>query len=49
MNNVTTTHKSPAIHGRLDLPIRLPVLLPLLASLIITGCAAPMDARKDAQ
>ena len=49
MNNVTTTNKSPAIHGRLNLPIRLPVLLPLLASLIITGCAAPMDARKDAQ
>ena len=53
MNTVTTTNNSPAIHGRLDLPIRLPirlpVLLPLLASLIITGCAAPMDARKDAQ
>jgi hypothetical protein len=49
MDTVTTTNNSPAIHGRLDLPIRLPVLLPLLASLIITGCAAPMDARKDAQ
>ena len=61
MNTVTTTSKSSTIHGRLDLlihspmrlsdrlPIRLPVLLPLLASLIITGCAAPMDARKDAK
>jgi hypothetical protein len=61
MNTVTTTNKSSTIHGRLDLlihspmrlsdrlPIRLPVLLPLLASLIITGCAAPMDARKDAK
>jgi hypothetical protein len=27
--------------------LHLPVLLPLLATLIITGCAAPMDARKD--
>jgi Domain of unknown function (DUF4384) len=61
MNTVTTTNKSSTVHGRLDLlihspmrlsdrlPIRLPVLLPLLASLIITGCAAPMDARKDAK
>jgi Domain of unknown function (DUF4384) len=41
MNTTTTiTNRS---RGRLHLP----VLLPLVASLIITGCAAPMDARKD--
>jgi Domain of unknown function (DUF4384) len=53
MNTSITKNKTPSLHGRLDLPvrlpIRLPVLLPLLASLVITGCAAPMDARKDTQ
>ena len=38
----TSTTKDIAM-GRLHLPI----LLPLMASLMITGCAAPLDARKD--
>ncbi len=43
MNTYKTKNKPSAIHGRLQLP----VLLPVLASLVIAGCAAPMDARKD--
>ena len=51
MNTSSGKIKTSAIHGapvlKINLPVRLPVLLPLLTSLIITGCAAPMDARKD--
>jgi hypothetical protein len=43
MNTSTTKTKTSVLHGRLHLP----VLLPVLASLVMTGCAAPMDARKD--
>lgn len=43
MKTATSTKQKITLHGRLHLP----VLLPLLASLLITGCAAPMDARKD--
>ena len=51
MNTSIIKNKASALHGGVGLsvyfPVRLPVLLPLLTSLIITGCAAPMDARKD--
>ncbi len=43
MNTNITTKAPSATHERLHLP----VLLAVLTSLVITGCAAPMDARKD--
>ena len=41
MKTTTTTRDMPS--GR----FHCPVLLPLVVSLIISGCAAPLDARKD--
>lgn len=43
MNTNITTKTPSATHERLHLP----VLLAVVTSLVITGCAAPMDARKD--